>query len=127
MGFAVTSRRSGPVSEELVFHGSEGSLVANSETCILRDSDGNVLERHESDEPPLTVLRRQGEAFARAVATNAKHYCCSGLENLLTLSIIEAAYLSNRTGQPEGPMRLLHTRELTVEQCLSHRPVEPAD
>jgi len=127
MATVVATRRSGPVSEELSLHGRAGSIVANAESCLLRDPDGNVIERSDSDSPPAEVFRRQAEAFATAVIGDAKHYACSGLENLLDLAVIEAIYLSDRTGQPESPLRLLKTRELTLEECLSRRPPPPTE
>ena len=117
----VTTRRSGPVSEELCVHGRGSSLVVNAEACLLRDPDGHLLDEIAAG-PPLDVFRHQGEAFARAVAENATHYECSARENLLNLAVIEAIYLSARTGQPESPLRLLHTRELSVADCLRYRP-----
>jgi predicted dehydrogenase len=122
MATVVTSRSSGPVSEELNLHGRKGSLTANCETCVLRDPDGNVLDRTTDDAPPADVFRRQAEAFARAVITDAKFYECSAGENLLNLAVIEAIYLSDRTSHPESPLRLLKTHGLTVEDCLRHRP-----
>jgi len=122
MGVVVISRRIGPVSEQLSLHGYDGSLIATAEDCLLRDCDGNLLDRAEQAASPLDPRRRQIENFARAVLTGAKTYECSGRENLLNLALIEAAYLSSRTGQPEVPRRLLTSRELDEDACLVHRP-----
>ncbi len=118
----VTTRSSGPLSEELALHGRGGSITASRETCVLRDADGNVLDRIDDDIKPVTLFARQADAFARAVATGAKHYACSGWENLLNLAVIEAIYLSDRTSQPEHPQKLLHPHGLGVAECLQHRP-----
>ncbi|MHC4982654.1 MAG: Gfo/Idh/MocA family protein [Planctomycetota bacterium] len=130
MATVVTTRSSGPVSEEFCLHGRAGSLRATSESCALRNPDGNLLDEAADSAPPVEIFRRQAEAFAKAVATDAKRYECSGRENLLNLAVIEALYLSNRTGQPERPENLLASNDLTVENCLKLRPledVEPAD
>ncbi|MBL7134017.1 MAG: Gfo/Idh/MocA family oxidoreductase [Phycisphaerae bacterium] len=119
----VTSRSSGPVSEELSLHGRDGSLTANSETCTLRDPDGNVLNRVADESAPIELFRRQGEAFARSVLADAGKYQCSARENLLNLAVIDAMYLSDRTRQPENPSRLLHTNALSVDECLACRPL----
>ena len=124
MATVVTTRSSGPVGEELSLHGRGGSLTANGESCLLRDPDGNVLDRIADDAPPAAVFRNQVEAFASAVISDAKTYECSGRENLLDLAVIEAVYLSDRTSQPENPGRLLSTRGLSVEDCLVHCPQE---
>ncbi len=124
MASVVTTRRSGPVSEELTLHSLNGSLTADSESCLLRDPDGAVLDQANDDGGPLGMFVRQAEAFARSVIGNEKRYECSARENLLTQAAIEAIYLSGRTCQPESPTRLLHTAGLSEEDCLSLRPAE---
>jgi len=125
MASVVTTRSSGPVSEELSLHGQTGSLRADSESFLLRDPDGNVLDRGMAEGSPLETFRRQAEAFAAAVTSDAKCYECSARENLLNLAVIEAIYLSGRTSQPETPLRLLHNVGLTAAECLSTRPDPP--
>lgn len=120
----VTTRRSGPVSEELSLHGRGGSLTANLETCLLRDPDGSALDQASDEGAPQEVFVRQAEAFAEAVLADAGTYACSGRENLLTQAVIEAIYLSDRTCHPESPARLLGTHGLKAEECLIHRPRE---
>ncbi len=127
MASVVTTRFSGPVSEELTLHGRAGSLTCNSERCLLRDPDGRILDQVVEDAAPGDIFRRQGEAFARAVLDEAEHYECSGRENLLTLAVIEALYLSTRTHQPETPQRLLSPHDFDVESCLALRPPSDGD
>jgi predicted dehydrogenase len=127
MAAVVTTRRSGPVSEELSLHGKGGSLTANSETCLLRDPDGAVLDRLGEEGGPHEVFGRQAEAFAKAILYDQAAYECSGRENLLTQAVIEAIYLSDRTNQPESPVRLLKAHGLSPEECLAHCPPEPTD
>ena len=122
MASVVTTRRSATLSEELTLHGRKGSLTATPESCLICDPDGNVKERIAASELPLEVFSRQAEGFARAILTGADTYECSGWENMLTLAVIEALYLSDRTGQPEQPLPLLKARELTIADCLKHRP-----
>ncbi len=124
MASVVTTRRSGPVSDELTLHSRNGSLTANSESCLLRDPDGAVLDHTHDDSGPLGAFIRQAEAFAMAVMSGDEVYECSGRENLLTQAVIEAVYLAGRTCQPESPDRLLHTVGLSPEACLSLRPAE---
>jgi len=120
----VTTRRSGPVSEGLSLHGAAGSLSADSQTCLLRDPDGAVLDHTVSEAGWPAAFVRQAEAFARAVAGDAKTYECSGREELLTQAVIEAIYLSSRTSQPENVLHLLQTHGLRVEECLARRPAD---
>lgn len=118
----AATRASGPVSESICLHGRSGSIIASAESCLLRDPDGNTLDHVTDDAAPVEAFVRQVEAFARAVAEDAKTYECSARENLLTQAVIEAMYLSDRTGQPEVPARLLRTHKLKVADCLALRP-----
>jgi len=118
----VTTRRSGPVNEEMAMHGRDGSIVASGDSCLLRDADGNVLDRISDPSAGAEMFRRQAEAFATAVLEDRPKWECSGRENLMNLAVIEAIYLSDRTRQPEVPLRLLKTNGYTVEECLAVRP-----
>ena len=80
MATVVTTRSSGPVSEELSLHGQDGSLTACSEWCTLRGPDGNVLDSAKEDLGPVDLFRREGEAFAAAVCDKATRYECSARE-----------------------------------------------
>ena len=124
MASFTATRSSGPVSEGLSLHGRGGSIIATGETCLLRDPDGTTLDSLTDDSPPVDVFTHEVEAFARAVAGDSKTYECSARENLLNLAAIEAIYLSDRTGQPEHPSRLLKTHGYLPEDCLSLRPAE---
>ncbi len=124
MATVVTTRCSGPVSEELCLHGRGGSIVAHGESCILRDPDGSVLDNVTNEVDPLATFRRQVEAFARAVIGGGQAYECSARENLLNLAVVEAIYLSDRTAQPESPLRRLRTHSLETRDCLANCPAE---
>ncbi len=124
MATVVTTRCSGPVSEELSLHGQGGSLTANNEWCTLRAPDGHVIDSTRDESGPADLCRRQAEAFAEAVAAGLPAYECSARENLLNLAVIEAIYLSGQTSQPEDPTRLLTSRGWTVQDCLRDRPVD---
>lgn len=119
MTTVVTTRSSGPVSEELSLHGRGGSLTACSESCLLRDPDGNVLDHINEEPTPTAPFKRQAEVFARAVIDDEPTWPCSARENLLTMAVLEAIYLSARTSQPESPASCLQTRGINAETCLS--------
>jgi predicted dehydrogenase len=127
MASVVTTRRSGPVSEALCLHGRGGSMEVSANSCLVRDPDGNVIDRTESSMPPLEASVRQLEAFVEAITSKARTYPCSGWENLLTMAVMEAIYLSDRTGQPESPARLLETHNLKLEDCMQCTPPDIED
>ncbi len=125
MTTVVTTRSSGPVSEELALHGRGGSLTACSESCLFRDPDGNVLDRTDEEPASVAPFRRQAEAFAKAVINNDASWPCSARENLLTMAVLEAIYLSARTSQPENPASCLHTRGVPLETIIPRKQQAP--
>lgn len=118
----VASRISGPVSEELALHGRDGSITADGETCVIRNSNGDVLDHLRGDSSPRALFQRQAEAFAEAVLAEnpAGRYACSAAENLLTHAVIDAIYLSHRTCQPERPVDQLRMHGFEPDECLKH-------
>ncbi|HNX26903.1 MAG TPA: Gfo/Idh/MocA family oxidoreductase [Phycisphaerae bacterium] len=118
MAAVVTSRITGPASEEFSLHGRGGSIVANFETCRLRNPDGDVLDYFESKEPPHEIYVRQVQNFLNSINEGVLHYECSAAENLLTHAVIDAIYLSCQTAQPESPLEQLRIHGMTPRQCL---------
>jgi predicted dehydrogenase len=123
-GSLVTSRASGPVSEELALHGSGGSLTADSERCTLRDPDGRVLEQVSDLDDPGAGQRLMAESFAEAVLSGGSTYECSARENLLNLAVIDALYLAEKTSSGEQPETLLHAAGFGLADCLTYQPFE---
>ena len=123
----TVSRCFDPVSEGLLVYGEGGSLSVGPDRCLLRDRDGAAIETFQADERPAAVFAREVEAFVRASAGSVSGYPCSGWENLLTMAAIEAAYLSDRTHQPESPAALLAGHEVAARDCLRFAPVDEAN
>lgn len=121
-GTIVTSWVTSPATEHLMLHGQNGSGVAEADHCTFHDADGLVIERIEGDDRPTPALVDQLSQLAAAFAAGAATYASSALEHMLTMATVEAAYLSDRTGQPENPRQLLKPRGLTPEACLKLRP-----
>lgn len=118
----VTTRSSGPVSEELSLHGEKGSLTVDGDRCVFRDPDGSIVDQVENDLAPGEVFASQANAFVAAILEDSPQYYCSAMENLLNQAVIEAIYLSNRTGQAESIEKILKTHGITMTECLSHTP-----
>jgi len=124
MAPVTVSRCFSPVSESLTVFGQAGSITAGPDGCVLRDRDGATLDTFTQQEPPAAVFARQADAFVRAAAEQAPRYECSGWENLLTMAAVEAAYLSDQTGQPESPAELLARYDVEPGDCLKFAPIE---
>ncbi|MCK5114298.1 MAG: Gfo/Idh/MocA family oxidoreductase [Phycisphaerae bacterium] len=99
----VASRVSGPVSEQLVIHGTGGSITVNPDACTLRGPDGEIIERMENTLTLGELFCRQVQGFVDAIRNDEETCIAAGEENLLTHAAIGAMYLSGHTAQPESP------------------------
>ncbi len=126
----VASWAAAPATEYLWLHGQSGSAEGKPTECIFRDGDGRVLQKIAADDRPVTALAEQlrqvaqlllaDQTEAPAASTLAPRGGLSlAREHLLTMAVVEAAYLSDRTGQAEHPRRLLQTYGLTAAACLA--------
>jgi len=122
MAAVITSRITGPASEEFSLHGRGGSVVANFEACRLRNPDGDVVDYFESKEPPHEIYVRQVRNFLKSVTDGLKFYECSAAENLLTHAVIDAIYLSCQTAQPESPLEQLRIHGMSPRECMKFSP-----
>lgn len=136
-GTVTASWVTSPPGEELLLHGQQGSGQASATRCVFRDDGGTVLEAIDSDDRPASALAEQlrglAEAFLKADAASDSEQLnrcpceSSAREHLLTMAVVEAAYLSDRTGQPEDPRHLLEARGYPPATCLADRPADPDD
>ncbi len=124
----TASRCFSPVSEGLTAYCEGGSLTADPARCVVRDRDGKVLAGFQGAEPPAAVFTRMIDDFVDAAAgEESAGYEASAWENLLTMAAVDAAYLSDRTNQPEPPARLLRNYDVTLADCRKAvRAKEPA-
>lgn len=120
----VTSRISGPCSEEVVLCGGAGSVTADTESCLFRNTAGELKEHFHQSITPVNLFRRQAACFIRAVGDGAKRYPSPAAESLLAHAVIDSMYLSCRTSQPENPRRQLQIYGVEPEECFAHSPLE---
>jgi predicted dehydrogenase len=98
----------GPDTACLEIHGKETRLTVTGGEVILEMSEEHNRQTWPGEEDGQVVLERLLASFARSLLTPDEHpLVSSGAENLRTMAILEAAYLSARTGFPEEPARIL--------------------
>jgi len=122
MASLVVSRVSGPLSEEFALHGRDGTLTITPQQFLHRDTDGRVLEQSDCLDDPAACIREFVDAFAAGLTDQTTAYPCSARENLLTMAVLEALYLSDKTANAENPRSLLQAAGFAPEDCLVHRP-----
>ncbi len=104
-GLITTSWLSSPPEQAFCLHGSGATAVVDERGLCLRNSRGKVLVQIEHD--CANPFHAQVREVLQATATGEPGPLPTGCQQLQTTAVIEAAYLSARTGQPESPAELL--------------------
>ena len=100
-------------SRQTVWHGAKGKLSLKGGAVSLQSTDGEIIEvrrfRDRLDKP----YARQATELVHAL--RGEHAAAStAKEHLSAMAVIEAAYLSARTGQPESPSHFYELQDLPV-------------
>jgi len=102
-----------PHGQTMSFYGPGGSLVIDEAAVTLRSPEGAKIARRLRKSPnPYTA---QVAAFLAGI-TGAGPFASRAGEHLGTMAVIEAAYLSARTGEPENPARFFRLGGLIAGQ-----------
>jgi len=125
-GLIVASWLSQPQEDSFRLHGSTGSAAIDADGLAVTDADGraSVTCPHE----PERAMAEQIHAVIEAVTEGRPPELPTGAQQLPTMAVIESAYLSARTGQPESPADLLGLHGISAEppyQDHSATPEEP--
>lgn len=106
------SRTLGPARWHLRVHGKLQHLTATKEEIIICDNLGNLLDQktYPNDERPSKMRMLQRLAAGLKNPPDQPLYPEHGFD-LNTMAVIEAAYLSARTGMAEEPARILKLAE----------------
>ena len=97
-----------PGRQILTVHAKEKIATATCDRLALTDGQGNSIEQHRYDFDELMVTKRMLQDYADSFRIEEPViFTSSGHDNLAPMALIEAAYLSIRTGSPEEPGRLL--------------------
>jgi predicted dehydrogenase len=106
----VAARHDGPEADtaSLEIHGKEARLGVTEREVVIERHEEHHRQTWPGDENEQVVLERLLTSFARSLLAPDEHpLASSGAENLRTMAVLAAAYLSARTGFPEEPARIL--------------------
>jgi len=106
-GNLIAGKVFGPELEVLRVYGKDKILRVSNDRFIISEGPGQKSEA-EYDDSERTRYRALLENFALSIlAPDENKLCSSARENLNDMAVIEASYLSARTGMPEEPGRIL--------------------
>jgi len=99
----------GPAESRFIkVYGKEETVAVFSDDLKIRGGNGHTDEQLEAGESRITCMEKVLENFALSILQPDKNELSSSArENLSNMALIEACYLSARTGFPEQPARIL--------------------
>lgn len=95
----------GPVSYQMVLNGLDHTLEMDRQGVKVWDRTGDKL-LHETKRSGL-LFESAIDQFFHDLASQTRQIKSTLQEHLATLAVIDAAYLSAKTGQPEHPDRII--------------------
>ena len=101
IGQVLMAKMAGPQRQLLRFYGTEASLEIDNLHSRVYDPAGEVLEESEHQINQADLLNQNLETVFDALAEGADSPLLAPSDHLPLISLIEAAYLSSRTGMPE--------------------------
>ncbi|MHC4216455.1 MAG: Gfo/Idh/MocA family protein, partial [Planctomycetota bacterium] len=97
----VASRVFGPPGQMLKIHTKDGFLTASGADFVLCDNLGNIVDRFEPESTESDPTAIMLETFADSLLTPDKNRPFNEENSdLITMAVIESAYLSARTSMP---------------------------
>ncbi len=107
-GNLTASKVFGPEQEILKVYGRNKILTVSDARFVVSDGLGQTNEESKYDDNELIQYKAMLKNFALSILSPDKNKLCSSArENLNDMAVIEASYLSARTGMPEEPGRIL--------------------
>ncbi|MBN2130547.1 MAG: Gfo/Idh/MocA family oxidoreductase [Sedimentisphaerales bacterium] len=110
VGNVVATRRNEikPHETTLRLYGRDALLTVTENHVTLQTGTEQDNQEWNYDEEEPLVMQRLLSSFAHSVTTPEEcGLIATGAENLANMAVLEAAYLSARTGFPEEPARIL--------------------
>ncbi len=99
-----------PFGHHTIHHGRSASLHYTPAELLIRDADGEITDRQTLDEDVLAADLRYFAARLRG-GQPAESPEVAIRRHLMVSAILETAYLSSRTQQPEDPRRLFEVQK----------------
>ncbi len=114
-GSLIASRQAaiGPEQQIIKVYGRDKILTAGDKQFTVSSGLGQISEQFDYDDSQSDCTKKVLENFALNILMPDKNRLCSSAgENLKNMALIEAAYLSARTGMPEDPARILRMAQI---------------
>lgn len=101
MGNVLAGWMTGPSIEKVVFHGTDGTIQAQSNAVRLYDDNGQVVISEDYNVDLDWLMDQEIRYFVDMLIDDEVKPVNTAQEHLANIAIIESAYLSTRTQLPE--------------------------
>ena len=97
-----------PAQETLTLYGRDRQGGVSGESLVVRDPNGASIEQARFDCDETAISRALLADYQQSFLDPEPHrYTSDAASNLRVMAVMQAAYLSSRTGSPEDPQRIL--------------------
>jgi predicted dehydrogenase len=94
--------------ESLTLHHKERRIEVTLDRLSVFDGQGSLLNRTKCDFDELNIMQTMLSDYAASMTASQEHkFASTGKANLKVMAVMQAAYLSSKTGTPEDPERIL--------------------
>lgn len=94
--------------ESLTLHYKDRRIEVTLVGQSVYDGRGQVLEQTQCDFNELQIMQTMLSNYAASIVAPNEHvFSSTGRANLRVMAVMQAAYLSSKTGTPEDPERIL--------------------
>lgn len=101
----VCARGAAESDWRVTFYGTRATVEVSPDRLIYTPRDGGAAQQHKVW-AKYPIVHAIG-AFAESLTDDQKILQSTAKEHLATMALIQAAYLSAKTGEPESPSRML--------------------
>jgi UDP-N-acetyl-2-amino-2-deoxyglucuronate dehydrogenase len=101
MGNVLAGWMTGPACERLLLHGTGGSIEVNANHLQIYDETGKLVEEDKYHVDENWMIAQQLRHFADSLLDEEVKPISTAQEHLANVAIVDSAYLSARTQQPE--------------------------
>jgi UDP-N-acetyl-2-amino-2-deoxyglucuronate dehydrogenase len=109
----IASRQIKPQQQCLTVYGKDKILTVTNSKFIVSDNLEQVSEKFEYDYSRPACIEKMLRNFALSILIpDENKFSSTARDNLKNMAVIEAAYLSARTGFPEQPAKILKMEQI---------------
>lgn len=95
--------------ETLTLHYKGRRIEVTLDALSVFDGQGSLLDQASCDFDELSIMQTMLRDYAASISTPQEHkFTSTGTANLRVMAVMQAAYLSSKTGTPEDPERILN-------------------